>query len=256
MNIFFNFVKHDIKKRISGTYLGFFWLLFKPIISITVMWWVFTYGLRLPPKIDGASFIVWLSAGLVIWNFFSESLTAVSDSLCEYKFLLKQSAFSPKKIILAKVISSNISLIPLMILLFIFYIFTQETHYFYVLTCFYYIFCLYVLIYSLGLILASLKLFIKDIGEILSSFFQLFFWLTPIVWNIKLIPQNFQWLAFLNPLTYIIEGMRSSFSSDPIAYSNSIDFLSFFNFWCTTLFILLCGITIFSKLKPHFNEVL
>jgi teichoic acid transport system permease protein len=256
MNIFFNFVKHDIKKKISALYFGIFWLLFKPIISIVVMWGVFTYGLKTSPQVDGSSFIVWLSAGLVIWFFFTECLTSVSDALIEYKFLLKQSSFSPQKIILVKLISSSISLIILMILLYIFYFFTQEIHFTYVLTSFYYILCLYALIFSLGLILSSFKLFIKDIGEIISSCFQLFFWLTPIVWNLKLIPKEFQWFVSLNPLTYIIEGMRSSFSSNPIIFYNSFDIKSTLFFWSLIILTLLIGILVFSKLKPHFNEAL
>lgn len=256
MNIFFNFVKHDIKKRISGQHLGFFWLLVKPIISILVMWAVFTYGLKTTYQVEGTSFIVWLSAGLIIWFFFTESLTAVSDSLIEYKFLLKQSAFSPQKIIFSKLISSSVSLVVLVILLFCFYLFTQELYFIYVFTCFYYILCLYALIFSLGLALSSFKLFIKDVGEILSSGFQIFFWLTPIVWNLKLIPNEYIWLVSLNPLVYIIEGIRASFSSDPAIFFNSFNLQSTLFFWFLIIFIFSIGSFVFHKLKPYFNEAL
>lgn len=256
MKILINFIKHDIKKKVSGSYFGYFWLVFKPIISILIMWWVFTYGFRTPPVSNQGSFIVWLSSGLIIWFFLADSLSAATESLIEYRFLLKQSAFSAYKIIFAKIATSNISLLSLLILLSFLYIYTQEKHSIYVFLSIYYIIALQILIFAMSLIMAPIRLFIKDVSDILNSLLQLFFWLTPVIWNINFINIEYRWMVFINPITYIIEGMRLSFSPNPTQIEWGLFIQGTLYFWCITGILICIGTILFNKLKPHFNEII
>ena len=77
--------------------------------------------------------------------------------------------------------------------------------------------------------------------------------MTPIMWNIEMIPNNFVWLIQLNPMYYIVEGFRDSFINH-VWFWNKIDLT--LNFWLITIFLFALGVYLFKKLKVHFADVL
>ncbi|KAI4446249.1 hypothetical protein C823_000767 [Eubacterium plexicaudatum ASF492] len=58
----------DFKSRFSGSYLGIFWGVIQPLSTILLFWFVFQVGFRSNP-INDVPFILWLSAGMIPWNF-------------------------------------------------------------------------------------------------------------------------------------------------------------------------------------------
>ncbi|MFQ5561544.1 MAG: hypothetical protein ACE5FU_13305 [Nitrospinota bacterium] len=61
--------KRDLARSYVGSVLGFFWTILNPLVMIFVLWGVFSVGLRITPKND-VPFVIWLTAGLAIWNAF------------------------------------------------------------------------------------------------------------------------------------------------------------------------------------------
>jgi len=70
-SLIYTMAKHDIATNHTGTMLGFFWTFINPLIMIFILWFVFSFGLKVAPK-GGVPFAVWLTAGIAIWNTFSE----------------------------------------------------------------------------------------------------------------------------------------------------------------------------------------
>ena len=93
----------------------------------------------------------------------------------------------------------------------------------------------------------------KDVGQVVTIILQFGFWLTPILWNVKMVPEKYQILMKLNPAYYITEGYRNCFMS-------GIWFWEYprwtFGFWIFTGIIFILGAIIFLKLRPHFADVL
>ena len=48
-------------------------------------------------------------------------------------------------------------------------------------------------------------------GNIIAMIVQFGFWLTPIFWSFKMIPEQYHYLVKLNPMVYVVEGFRDSF---------------------------------------------
>ena len=69
--------KRDISSNIVGSMLGFFWTFINPLITIFIFWLVFSLGFKSAPK-GNIPFVVWLTAGMSIWNTFSEVITNFS----------------------------------------------------------------------------------------------------------------------------------------------------------------------------------
>lgn len=66
------------------------------------------------------------------------------------------------------------------------------------------------LVISLSYITATLVVFFKDLGQIMNIILQFGMWLTPIMWQIDMIPDRFMWLFKLNPMYYVVQGYRDS----------------------------------------------
>ena len=101
--------------------------------------------------------------------------------------------------------------------------------------------------------LAALNVFQRDVGQSLSLISTLWFWLTPIVWPSDQLTGWARKLIELNPLYYIIEGYRNALLyQEPLSTNWQLGVY----FWSLSLFLLLLGVLVFRRLKPHFADVM
>ena len=98
-----------------------------------------------------------------------------------------------------------------------------------------------------------MQVFVRDISQIISVILQFGFWVTPIVWSFEIVPMKWQFWFKLNPMFYIVDGYRKSFITAEPFWTNGENALYF---WGVTIVILLTGVILFKKLRPHFADVL
>jgi lipopolysaccharide transport system permease protein/teichoic acid transport system permease protein len=102
-------------------------------------------------------------------------------------------------------------------------------------------------------ITSSINVFFKDMGQIVAMILQILFWATPIFWTTKLVPGEYLWFIEYNPFYYIIQGYRETFIYHKWFWED-LELLTHFTITVSTLLII--GIVIFKRLKPHFADVL
>lgn len=251
-NIIFELTKRDFKSRYLGSYLGLLWAFIHPAITIVVFWFVFQVGFKSAP-VDNYPFILWLMAGIVPWFFFSDSISNASNSIIENSFLVKKMVFRISILPVIKILSAlfiHMFFIAVLFLMFLFYGYLPTIHYIQML---YYLFSAMILILALSWITSSVILFTKDVGQIVAVLLQFGFWLTPVFWSLKIMPEKYHPIIRLNPAYYIVEGYRDSFINK-IWFWEHPDLTVYF--WAVTLFIFASGAIIFRKLRPHFGDVL
>jgi len=117
----------------------------------------------------------------------------------------------------------------------------------------YYLFALGMLIIGISWITSSIVIFIRDVGPIISIILQVCMFLTPIFWNISIMPASVQKLLQYNPMIYIIEGYRQCFFSYAWFWENPGMTVYY---WTVVGVLFVTGIVIFKKLKPHFADLL
>lgn len=244
---------NDFKKRYSTSYLGLFWSFAQPLINIGVFWVVFTVGFRAADIEEGIPFILWLVCGLIPWYFFSDVFNSGSNILFEYSYMLKQMVFKPSILPIIKIISNSITH-----LFFIFIILIIRIGYglefsVYNLQVIYYFLCLVYFLIGICWLFSSIKVFLPDTGEIITVILQLGMWLTPVIWNVKMVPDKYKWIFKLNPMFYIVDGYRDSFIYKVWFWEKPKWTLLYF--FITTIVVIL-GIMIFRRLQTHFNDVL
>jgi ABC-type polysaccharide/polyol phosphate export permease len=123
----------------------------------------------------------------------------------------------------------------------------------YTLQLIYYLAAMFFLLLGLGWITSSTSIFVQDVSNIVMIITQFGFWLTPIIWNITRIPEKYRWIIKLNPMCYIVNGYRDSLIYKIPFWSKPYETIYF---WFFTLMVLLIGVVVFRRLKPHFGEVI
>jgi lipopolysaccharide transport system permease protein/teichoic acid transport system permease protein len=100
---------------------------------------------------------------------------------------------------------------------------------------------------------SSVSLFIDDVRKSVTLLVQFGFWMTPVLWSASNLPENHRWIAAINPLTHIVDGYRESITSSGLIWDDPGE-LAYFWFVCLSCNVL--GALTFSRLRPHFAEVL
>lgn len=244
--------KNDFKTKYAGSYLGIVWAFIQPVVTIGVYWFVFQVGFKSNP-IKDFPFILWLITGIVPWFFFSEALTNATNSLVEYNYLVKKVVFKISILPIVKIISSlfvHLFFIGFTIILFIGYDKIPTIHSIQIV---YYSLCVFLLVLALSYATSAVIIFFKDLGQIINIILQVGMWMTPILWDVSMIPAQYQWVLKINPMYYIVAGYRDSLI-------NHIWFWQRYNqtlyFWGIVIVLFIVGAIIFKRLKPHFADVL
>jgi ABC-type polysaccharide/polyol phosphate export permease len=244
--------KKDIKSKYLGSYLGILWAFVQPSIIIMIYWFIFQVGFKSVP-VENIPFILWFMAGIIPWFYFSDSISTTTYAILENVYLVKKIVFPIQLLSTIKIISSLFIHVFFLIILLSVYFSYGFSFSWYNLQVIYYSICISTLLLGLSWITSSLMVFLKDVGQIVNMLLQFFFWLTPILWDIKILPHRYEVFFKLNPLFYIIEGYRDSLFLH-IGFWNHYLLTAYF--WIFTLIVLFIGNLMFKKLRPHFADVL
>lgn len=242
----------DFKNKYAGSVLGVSWAFLQPMLVIFIYWFVFQFGFRSRP-VENLPFILWLISGLISWFFISDSITNATGSMIEYNYLVKKVLFNVSILPFVKVLS--VLFVHSFLLLFTIVVFCIFGYWpdLYYLQLFYYMLYMVILVSGISYLTAALYVFFKDLMQIISILLQLSFWMSPFVWDFSILSEGLQNLLKLNPMYYIVTGYRNIF-----VYKIGFweDWTSVLYYWVVALLVLFLGIRTFSKLKPHFADVL
>lgn len=251
-SILYELAKRDFQRQYMGSYLGFVWVYLQPLLFITVLYVVFTFGFRTGSSADGVPFVVHLISGMIAWFYIAENLNAGVRVIKEHSFLLKKVDFRLSMLPIVKLMSS---LAPHLFFMFIAILIALLNGIYpslYLFQLFYYFLAMLSLLLGLAWLTSSTNLFVSDVSKLIGVIVTFGFWLTPIFWDISRIPEKYQWILQLNPAVYIVEGYRDSLINHIGFWEKPYQTLYY---WSVTLITMWIGIKIFKKLRPHFAEV-
>ena len=250
---------NDFKKKFAGSYLGTIWAFVQPVVTVFVYWFVFeksfhASGINARAGIE-APFVLWLTAGMVPWFFFSEAINNGNSAMIEYSYLVKKVVFKIEILPVVRVIAAvytHIFFTAFMILMYILYGWNIN---WYVLQLLYYSFAVLVLTIALSYFFSAISVFFRDMIQLVNILLQLGIWATPIMWNIDTLDANSTIVKILrlNPMFYIVQGYRDSMITSTGFWKHPGQTAYF---WVFTLVAFLIGKYMFNKLRPHFADVL
>jgi len=244
--------KNDFKSRYMGNYLGILWAFVQPTAMILIFWFVFQVGFKSMP-VDNFPFILWLMAGMVPWFFFAESLQSASQSILANSFLVKKVVFRVSLLPIIQIISALAIHVFFILFLFGMFLYYGYAPTLYWLQIPYYLLCTILLVLGISWITSSVVVFFRDLGQIVGMIVQFGFWLTPVFWSLKILPEKYHSLIQYNPTYYLVEGYRDALINNVWFWDKPALTLQY---WVVTAFFFFAGAVIFRKLRPHFADVL
>lgn len=252
-HLIWKLAKNDFKKRYAGSYLGAIWAMVQPVVTVALYYFVFEIVMKGASRTEEAPFVLFLTAGLVPWFFFSEALNNGTNALREYDYLVKKVVFKISILPIIKIIAATfIHGFFILVLLIVAAIYGYYPTV-YTIQIFYYSACLFLLVLAICYTTCAIVVFFKDLSQIISILLQIGMWATPILWDLNMLPSGWQKVMKINPLVYIVNGYRSAI------YGHEWFFMDFFStvyFWMVTIVLFGIGTMIFKRLKVHFADVL
>ena len=104
---------------------------------------------------------------------------------------------------------------------------------------------------GLGIFLGTLNVFIRDIGQVMEVVINFWFWLTPIVYMLSIIPQQYQWLIMLNPMSGIVIAFQ-----DILVYDKTPDWDILLYPGILSVLMLILALFTFKKATKEMADVL
>lgn len=256
-HLIWKLAKNDFKKRYAGSYLGAVWAMVQPVVTVVMYYIVFDVimgaGDQAGARATSIPYVLFLTAGLVPWFYFTEALNNGTQALIEYSYLVKKVVFKISILPIIKVIAATFIhafFVIIMLVIAAIYGFFPTI---YTIQIVYYSICTFIFVLALCYSTCAIMVFFKDIAQIINILLQIGMWATPILWNVAAFSPKVQMYIKINPLVYIVEGYRSSICEKQWFFE---DFYSTMYFWIFTVVLFGIGCLIFKRLKPHFADVL
>lgn len=250
---FLALVRQELVNRYAGSALGLFWAFAQPLLTILIFWFVFEVGFKSGGVAD-VPFIVWLATGIIPWFFMAETIVTAPGAVVEKPFLVSKVRFRVSWLPLIKVLAAlfvHLAFLPLLVCLYAVYGLALEP--LHLLQLCYYVPAMVLLMTGLGFLTASLNVFFRDVAQLAQVAAQFGFWLTPIFWNVAMVPQGYKGFIQANPFFYITEGYRDSFLATRFFWERPVETASF---WTVTLLLCFLGGYVFTRTRPVFADEL
>ena len=208
----FKLAKADLLKTYRGSALGWAWAIIKPVVTIFVFWFAFSYGLRAGQDVNGYPYFLWLISGFVPWFYMSEMITGGAACIRNNKHLVTKMKFPvsvvPTFVSLSK-FAINFLLTVIMILIFVFFGYMPDIYYLQI--------PLYMIMMVLfftvwGLFAGMLSAISKDFLNLVRAFSTAIFWMSGIIYNVNNV--DVPWIRSIlnyNPVTIVATGYRHTF---------------------------------------------
>lgn len=251
--LIFQLGKNDFRNRFANTSLGSIWGFLQPFIFMIMYVIVFQFIFRQSGP-DGAPYVVWFMPGMAIWMCINDGIIGASSSIRGYSYLVKKVVFPVDVIpIISLFANSFVAIFLFIIATIVCIIFGFIPN---VLMLLYIILATYIFLISVTRFTSAVATVVPDFMNLLGIIMQLFFWFTPIVWDLAMIAGHAKILAVLKcmPFTYLVSGFRSCFMGENIVTDSHGLFTLVF--WIFTIIMFVWGNYIFKRTKKDFADVL
>ncbi|MDP9005944.1 MAG: ABC transporter permease [Actinomycetota bacterium] len=199
-----NLVRKELKVKYKNSTLGFLWSLLNPILYLVVFWVVF--DLVLGSGIE--DFPIFLLAGLLPWNLFSTSLGSATSSVVANASLVNKVYFPREILPLAGIGAALVHFfLQAVVLIGALAVFRYAPAWEYLPVVVLALAVLLVLGAALGIALAAINVYLRDTQHLLELVLLAWFWITPIVYQYKLLSDKLQEksvLLLVNPMTSLV----------------------------------------------------
>lgn len=239
--LLFMFARRDIAIRYKQAVIGFLWIVLQPIIMTAIFTFVFKFIARVPTEIP---YPIHVMSGLILWQYFSRCLTEGSLIMVEQANVITKIYFPRLLLPLSICLSAALDFFFAAIILTIFIAVSGMPLGWPILTLPVFMIMGGLLAYGISLFLAPLNALYRDIGIVLPFLVQVLMFVSPIIYPVSAVPEQYQHFFLYNPVATIIESMRWAILDGPAP-----PLAAYIWFFVLTGLLILCGLKVFRLLE-------
>lgn len=235
----------EIKARYKMAFFGFLWIFLNPLLQMLVMGFIFQFFIPLKTT----NYFEFLFPGLLVWNFFSYTVTKNTPMYINERALIQKAKF-PREAIVISVVMSNLFHFFISLVVFVLWeaLVVHELHWWRWWLIPGIMVWLAILTTGLSLLFSSLNVKWRDINFGVQAIMPLWFYATPVVYSLDLLPAWLSRWLYLNPMTAIMEMLRWT------TLGLSINWPAVGWSLMVTLVIFGLGVYVFKKESPFFDD--
>ncbi len=247
------FALQDIKLSVSGSLLGFAWVIINPLLLVGVYLFLFQYVMKVKFVSElPIDYGVFLLSGIVMWVSFANSLSKAVGAIVDNRHIVKKVNISPAVFVLSSGLSAFLvnSLSFLLLLMVCLIKYKYESYL--LLSVSLLINFLFLVAFSLGLslMLASLNVYVRDVSHIVANILSFAFYFTPILYTLDKAPGFIREFLKFNPMTYFAQSMHSAVMYGTLSPND------FYAMLGLSISVFIAGFLVYKYLKAGFYDVL
>ncbi|MHC9062170.1 ABC transporter permease [Nitrospira sp. CMX1] len=239
----------DVTVRYKQTAIGVAWVILQPLITMLIFTAIFGMLAKVPS--DGVWYPVFSLTALLPWTYFSQAVTRAGESVVTNAKIVSKIYFPRLWLPLAMVVSPLIDFALSMVLLFGLLLYAGIPLSWKVVTLPAFILLAMLTALGLSLFTSAMNAKYRDVGHAIPFVIQIWMYLSPIVYPVSLVPEQWRWLYGLNPMAGVIEGFRWALlgrtAPDPVVMAESVIVL---------LLVVLSGLVYFRKMERQFADII
>ena len=244
----FSLVRRYLKGRYKGSFLGFFWTFLNPLLQLAVYTMVFSVIL----KNGREDYYLFLFVALVPWIFCSSCASSGVSCIWQQQDMVKKIYFPREVLPLSFVISNFVNMVlSLLVVLAVLVVSgkglnLQALLYLPLIMAVEFLLCL-----GITLILSGLDIYFRDLEYLMGIFTMAWQFLTPIMYGIDQVPEQYLPIFYLNPMTSVINAYR-----DILYFKQPPELQTLWSAVAAGVLLCVLGFYVFGRLKRRFAEAM
>lgn len=240
--------ERDVKVRYKQTVLGIAWAVLQPVLSMIIFSIIFGRLAKLPS--DGLPYPIFVYAALLPWTFFANAINQSSSSLVSSSNLISKVYFPRLIIPLSSVGAWLIDFLIAGLILLIMMLFYGIGWTINLLFAPLLLLAVIFTALGVGTLLSALTVAYRDFRYVVPFMVQIWMFATPVVYPASLVPEQWQWLLYLNPMAGLIEGFRACFLGIPF------DFTAISISFSIAMAFFVLGVVYFERVERRFADII
>lgn len=246
-------IRNEFVARFARSSLGGLWMIIHPLVQVAIYALILSNVLaaKLPGIDNKYAYALYLMAGILAWSLFTEIVSRCLNLFIEQGNLMKKMRFpriTLPTIVVGSSLLNNFLLFIALIVVFALLGHMPQTQMLWLmpLTA-----AIVLLAIGLGLILGVLNVFVRDIGQVIPIVLQVWFWFTPIVYPVSIIPEQLQSLMNYNPMFPIVSAYH-----DTLVYAKAPDLQLIATVSAVAMALLLLSLFMFRRASAEMVDAL